>query len=293
MTPRAIPFTKMQATGNAFVLVDAMALAGQHGPAERLDWPQLAVETADPHFAVGHDGLLVVEASDAADFRQRMFNPDGTEDMCGNGLLCTAKHLHDTRRVRGRLMTIETIAGVSRVEVLQVKGARARVRAELGRPVVRPLRLDPTPALGRLLPAGQRGPLLRPTYVSFGTPHVVVQADHNLPAGVWEQISAEMEHHPQLGERVTATWFTRDAAGGLSARFWERSVGETLACGTGAASAAAVALAQKPADGQVTVSMPGGRVMVSRDEGGSFHVTGDAVTVFRGTWRVRGRPRGV
>lgn len=290
MTPRAVRFYKMEATGNAFVLVDA-----SENP-ER-DWPSLAVDTADPHFGVGHDGLLVVEDSDTADFRQRMFNPDGTEDMCGNGLRCTAKHLYDTGRIGEGPVAIETLAGVRTVQVVQSRGMAAVVRADLGRPDVRALQLNPTPTLDRVLPRDQRAAVLGPTYVSFGTPHVVVCADYNLPGRLWESISREIEHHPDLGERVTATWFLLAPSGPtrvphtLSARFWERSVGETLACGTGAAAATAVALARGLVDGATIVNMRGGSVEVSRDDGGRFRVTGEAVTVFSGTWEPRERDR--
>ena len=84
---KSLPFTKVESVGNHFVLVDARDM-------EALDWPAIVIETCAHHFGIGADGLLVILPSQTADFRMRMFNPDGTEDACGNGLRCAAVFYH-------------------------------------------------------------------------------------------------------------------------------------------------------------------------------------------------------
>ena len=284
-SPEFVPFVKMQAAGNAFVLVDALS-----GPV--LDWPQLSVATADPHFAVGHDGLLVVLPSETADYRQRMFNPDGTEDMCGNGLRCVAKYLHDTGRI-GSAVILETIAGPRSVELLRTSGATAYLRAELGVPDVRdvPLTLDALPPAARagvprdVLDALQTA-LAAAVYVSFGTPHVVLRTESALPDGAWETVSRALERSALSDEPTNVTWFRGTGAGRIEARFWERSIGETLACGTGTAGAMVAARRAGLADEELAIGTKGGELRATWNAEGAVHVEGPATTVFRGQWRL-------
>src|SRR5437764_232154 len=121
---------KYHGAGNSFVLLDAAA------PDER-PWSQLARELCAHHTGVGADGLLVVLPSSAAGLGMRMFNPDGTEDMCGNGLRCVALHAVESG-IAGREFTVETLAGLRRVRVLEHHDGAAEIAAEMGRADLRP-----------------------------------------------------------------------------------------------------------------------------------------------------------
>lgn len=272
---QVIPFVLMHATGNRFVLVDA--LEGQEQ-----DWSALARETADPHFAIGHDGLLVLAPGEQTPFRQRMFNPDGSEDMCGNGLRCTAKHLLDTRRIGMEPVEIETISGNRTVQILEVKPPAAVVRATLAPPALEPVNIhiahdDVPPPLLKALE--------RAIFVQIGTPHLVVFADWEPLGNRWAQVSRMLETHPDLPDRVTVTWVRAEAPNRLASRFWERSVGETLSCGTGACAAVIAAQREGMAGKGVVVSTAGGELVVSWDGRDTVELTGPAVTICRGTWK--------
>ena len=280
-----VPFVKMQAAGNAFVLVDAV-------DGLSLDWPRLAIETCDAHFAVGHDGLLVVLPSETAEYRQRMFNPDGTEDMCGNGLRCVAKHLHDTGRIASEVV-LETVAGPRAVELLGASGATAQLRCDLGTPTVRelPLRLEDLPdeataALPDRHRSGVETALAAALHVWLGTPHVVLHLEMDLADEAWQALSAALEEHALADEPTSVTCFRQAAGGAIEARFWERAVGETLACGTGTAASIVGARRAGVAGDDVAVHTKGGELGASWNGQGEVRVEGPATTVFTGEWPV-------
>src|SRR5512136_730330 len=122
-------FTKLQATGNDFVLIEAEGM--------RRDWPKLSRAMCDRRFGVGSDGLILLLPSKKADFRMRMFNPDGSEaEVCGNGLRCLARYAVSTGLADGRRgISIETSAG-TKTAVARERGTRFQV--EMGRPGLRP-----------------------------------------------------------------------------------------------------------------------------------------------------------
>jgi diaminopimelate epimerase len=268
-----VPFTLMHAAGNRFMLVDAL-------DGLDLDWPALAKATAHPNFAIGHDGILVVLPGESLAFRQRMFDPDGTEDMCGNGLRCTAKHLFDTRRIGLEPVQIETISGPRGVQVLGSQPPTATVRTRLAVLEVRRVSLslsgNPPPEVAEALAHG--------VYVNMGTPHLVLMADWEPLGPRWEEISAALETHPDLPERVTVTWVRPEGPGRLAPRFWERNVGETLACGTGSCAAVVVARQRAAMADAITVATRGGDLTVRWDGQGEIELTGPATTICRGTW---------
>ncbi len=120
-------FTKMQATGNDFVVV---------APKKQLDWPKLAVAMCNRHFGVGADGLLLLSPSKAATFGMRMFNPDGSEaEACGNGLRCLVKYAVDTHLAKADSeMRVETMSGIRRAKVLVNSTGLTSVQVSMGKP---------------------------------------------------------------------------------------------------------------------------------------------------------------
>jgi len=267
----------MHAAGNRFMLADAL-------DSLELDWAALARATARRSFAVGHDGVLAVVPGEKLPFRQRMFDPDGTEDMCGNGLRCTAKHLFDTGRIGREPLRIETISGPRLIQVLESRPPRATVRTTLGVLGMHPVSLA-LPGLD--VPPDVAEALANAVFVHMGTPHLVLFADWGPLGARWDEISAALETHPDLPERVTVTWVRQEGPDRLSPRFWERNVGETLACGTGSCAAAVVARQRGALADAVTVATRGGDLSVHWDGEGEIELTGPAVTICRGTWPLR------
>src|SRR5690349_21421569 len=110
--PGDFRFTKMQGVGNDFIVVDGRNSAD-------VDWSTLALELCDRHTGIGADGLLILEVTHLADVRMRMFNPDGTPDVCGNGLRCMARYAVERRIVSGDALRIATLAGVRDARMLR------------------------------------------------------------------------------------------------------------------------------------------------------------------------------
>ena len=263
-----VPFTKMQGTGNDFMVVDAVSQ-----PLE-LDWPRLARHSGDRHTGVGHDGLLVVtRGGPGGRFRMRMFNPDGTEDMCGNGLRCVARYLVERGLAPTRALAVDTLSGPRRAEVL----ADGRVRVQMGRV---PLVQEGTVGT----PAGSfRYVLLRP-----GTPHAVLLGEALPAEDVFQVAGPAIEHSREFAEPVSVLWAVPEDRQTVRLRIWERSVGETLSCGTGACATATAALRAGLVDEPVTVRSRGGELVVARDptEPDAVTMTGPAELVYEGIYRL-------
>ncbi len=263
---RYLPFVKMQGTGNDFMVVDAVTHALD------LDWPRLAQETADRHFGVGHDGLLVITRDPASGrLRMRMYNPDGTEDMCGNGLRCVARYAVERGLSPQRSLVIDTLSGPRVVEVL----ADGRVSVQMGPvPFVRSGTVE-TPA-GRFAYV-----LLHP-----GTPHAVLLQTELPGDELFLAAGPAIEHSPEFAERVSVMWAVPQGPHLLCLRIWERSVGETLGCGTGACAAAVAAVQAGAVEEPVTVRSKGGDLVITRDPAAldSVIMTGPAELIYEGRY---------
>ena len=280
----SIPFTKVEGIGNHFVLVNALDM-----PA--LDWPMLARATSEHNFGVGSDGLLVLLPSDNADFGFRMFNPDGTEDMCGNGLRCIAVFIAEKRLSPKADLVFETRDGLRQAEIISGRGGSGTVRVNMGVPSLRaadiPMQADLDQVVDYPLEIGGRTYEL--TCVSVGSPHAVICAEL---ADYWETIppvSRDIEHHPLFPERINVTWCSGLTDGALWIRTWERGIGFTLGCGTGACAALVAAHIRGTTRSSALVSSPGGTLDIEWRDRGDLYMTGPARIVYEGTWQVQGR----
>ncbi len=265
----AFPFWKMEGCGNDFVVVDRADLPEDTGP-------EIAPRLCDRRFGVGADGVLVIDERDLSDgafARMHVWNADGSvAEMCGNGLRCVVRWLIEQGRCRADRGVIDSGAGPV---PFSVDGAEVVV--ELGRPVL--------PDRGPIAVEGVRG-----VRVELGNPHFVVfeedQPEEDLL--VWGprlEVSGAFPHRSNV-EAVTVV-----EPGLLRLRVWERGVGETLACGSGACAAAVAARASGRVDTDaVRLILPGGPLGV--DWTGSARdpvaLRGPARTVFEGTWRSNG-----
>lgn len=238
-------FFKYHGLGNDFVVLDRRATG--------LD---LDAETSrrlcDRHFGIGADGVLVVLPEPGAAGRMVVHNADGSiAEMCGNGLRCVVKHVAESEAERPSSLAIATGAGVLRCEVEWSHGQVDRVTVDMG-----PAKLE-----DEVLPPGPfvRQPIegLVGTAVSMGNPHLVLLDTPPLEA---PRLGAALEHHPSFPNRTNVEFVEARAEGGLRVVVWERGVGITLACGTGAcATVAAAALdGRVPFDAWVPVELPGG-----------------------------------
>jgi len=271
-----IPFIKMEGCGNDYIYVDGTSITIP-------DLPKAARMMSDRHFGIGADGLIVICGSDVADYRMRMFNADGSEGrMCGNGIRCMAKYLHDRGMVKGLEVSIETLSGIKFVDMfLGADGAVARARVDMGKPSFEaadiPTALEP-PFGGRLAVCGGEYTLY---CVSMGNPHAVVFVDDPKKFDV-HGVGAALESHPVFPERCNIEFVRVHSRNSIDMRVWERGSGETLACGTGACAAAVASMKLGLIDARTDVHLPGGTLTIEWQPGSSVFLTGPAKNVFTG-----------
>jgi diaminopimelate epimerase len=270
------PFAKMHGCGNDYVVLDAVRAL----PA---DPAALARAMCDRRLGVGADGLLLAVAAGGADIGMRMLNPDGSEaEMCGNGLRCLA-HFAASRGLvphPGR-MRVGTGAGVLTVEAdgedwTVDMGPPRLERAEV------PMRGPPGRVVDEALEAG--GATWRVTAVSMGNPHAVLFVD-DVDGADLPTLGRALETHAAFPRRTNVEIAAVEDRRHARQRTWERGVGETAACGTGACAVAVAGVLTGRLERAVTVHLRGGDLAVRWDES-SDHVfmTGPAVEVFDGRW---------
>lgn len=273
-------FHKMQGAANDFVVVDGRDVGA-------VDWTALAITACDRRRGVGADGLLALELSQGSDFRMRYHNADGsTGEMCGNGIRCMAKFALDIGATESRKLSWETGAGRITTEVLDYSGEVATVRADMGPPRFTPSEI-PVDAPGlevREAPFAVNGSQLRLTCVSMGNPHAVTFVD-SVSDFPLERLGPEVEHHRAFPNRTNFEIVEVIDSDHLRMRVWERGVGETMACGTGACAAAVASQMVRQTAAEVDIDVPGGRLRVSWRPGENVLLTGPAETSFTGELR--------
>ena len=274
----AMEFTKLQATGNDFILIDARRL--------EQDWAEMARAMCNRHYGVGADGLLLVLKSEIADFRMRIFNHDGSEaEVCGNGLRCFARYIIEYGLADKHELTIETIAGIRKIESC----ANDRLQVSMGIPKFRPEDIpvsvdidDITPILD--YPINIRGRRLPLSFVSIGNPHAVCFIEEPVVDFPLSEFGPIIEHHPIFPKRTNFEIVNVLSRREIKSRVWERGVGETLACGSGACAVAIEARLHDYVDSPVEIALPGGTLGIEWDGKEEVYLCGDAKFVFKGEW---------
>ncbi|MDE3096616.1 MAG: diaminopimelate epimerase [Chloroflexota bacterium] len=275
-------FTKLHGTGNDFVVVDARAL-------DRA-WDALARAVCDRHAGVGADGLILAAPSDRADVRMRIFNADGSEaEMSGNGMRCLVKFAVERGivRPRGDAFDVETGAGVLRVEITTAGGCVTAVRESMGRP-----RLDPreipiaveAPAPLRSVDVHVDGRTIAITPVSMGNPHAVHFQEAPVEAFPLHALGPLVEHYPLFPKRTNFEVVRMTGRDSAEMRVWERGVGETLSCGSGASATIVAARLLGLSGDALELRVPGGVLQLEWDGEGDVILRGPVEEVFHGTW---------
>ncbi len=274
-------FYKLQGCGNDYVYVDCF-----HEPTPA-DPAGLSKAISDRHFGVGSDGLILICPSDKADARMRMFNADGSEaEMCGNGVRCVAKYLHDHGIARKPALTVETGRGVLSLD-LEVSGGKVQqVRVNMGSPILEAARIPTTlpgnPPIG--VPIGHVDRAFDVTCVSMGNPHCVTYVD-SLTDYLVHNVGPVLEHHPAFPKRTNVEFVKVNRPDDVTVRVWERGSGETLACGTGACAVAVAGVLTGRTQRRITAHLPGGDLQLHWSETDNcVYLTGPAVEVFSGEW---------
>ncbi len=274
-------FTKMHGLGNDYVYLDGFA----HRPPA--DLAAVARRISDRHFGVGSDGLILILPSEVADARMRMFNADGSEsEMCGNGLRCVAKYVHDHGIARKPSLTLETGRGVLAVTLEVRDGVAERVTVDMGEPILKsadiPTTLPGDPPVNVSLTVGDEGHLV--TAVSMGNPHAVAFVP-DVAAVRLDALGPLVEHHPAFPRRVNAHFVQVHSPDEATMRTWERGSGVTLACGTGACAVCVAGVLTGRTGRRLLAHLPGGDLDLEWSAADNHvYMTGPATEVFTGDW---------
>jgi diaminopimelate epimerase len=285
-------FSKLQATGNDFILVDALA------EPRKGDWGELARAMCDRHFGAGADGLILVQSSTIADLKMRLFNSDSSEaEVSGNGLRCFAKYAIEKGLIgkmssragqNNRSLSIETLSGVRKVKAYMSENKVNRAEVNMGLPRFQPeqipvkVKVDIIPILDYPLMIDRKKLTL--SLLSMGNPHAVSFLSQPVADFPLAEIGPKLERHAMFPQRTNFGIARVLSRGKIEARVWERGVGETLACGSGACAIAVAAQLLDYVNKQVDIILEGGTLTVSWDRVGEVLLTGPVEEVFTGEW---------
>ena len=255
----------MHGCANDYIFVQTFTQAPPADPAAA------SVRLSRYHTGIGSDGLILVEPSDEADARMRIFNADGSEaQICGNGLRCAARLIYDLGFCPKTEMTILTGAGLRRVWLNIESGAFVSATADMGEPVI-----------GEKLTLTAKGRALQFIPVSMGNPHAVT-FDEPAQGDIFYELGPAFETHEAFPERANIEFVSLVAPDHLRVRVWERGSGETMACGSGACAVLAAAASEGVTSRAALISLPGGNLHIEWRDDGHIYMTGPAAYAFRG-----------
>lgn len=273
-------FTKMHGCGNDYIYIDGFRYDIK-SPGE------LSKKLSDRHFSVGGDGVIIIGPSDKADAFMHMYNADGSEGkMCGNGVRCTAKFVHDNFLPDKDVINIETLSGVKKIELKKENEVVTGGTVDMGKAEFDCAKI---PALF------EDGGVQKSLYidnceykvipVSMGNPHAVIFMDDDFDIDRFEieKIGPKFEKNPAFPEGVNTEFVKVISPDTFKMRVWERGSGETLACGTGACAVGSAAVRMGIADEgkDLKVILPGGELIINYTPERVL-LTGGAVTAFTG-----------
>lgn len=278
-----LSFTKMQSCGNDYIYFD-----NRDG---KITCPEsIAINYVNIHYGIGGDGIVLIENSDVADAKMRIFNKDGTEGRVGgNAVRCVGKYLYEKGIVRNREMKIETAGGINAVKVYSFNGKVNSASVNLGKGE---LAGDKIPCVWKEdqivdKPVKIGGKDYRITLVNLGNPHCVVFSE-KVDAVDVATVGPLFENCEYFPERINAEFIRVVNKVTIKMRVWERGNGETWSCGTGAAAAvvAAVLNGYCDRDTNITVKLRGGDLVVNYHSNGEVELMGSVKTVYEGKFEI-------
>lgn len=270
-----LEFAKMHGLGNDFMVVDLIS--------QKAFFDTVTIQRlADRHFGIGFDQLLVVEPPDVpnADFKYRIFNADGSEvEQCGNGVRCFARFVHERQLTTKTKIKVQTKSGIVEPEL----GKNGWVRVNMGYPKFLPNEIpfiasEPENLYNIDLLDHEK---LTIDVVNMGNPHAVTIVPNVLTTDV-AKIGPQVESHVRFPQRVNAGFMQIVDEKHARLRVFERGVGETLACGTGACAAAVSGMRRGLLANSVEIELAGGKLLIEWREGDVVWMTGPTALVYNG-----------
>ena len=271
-------FTKMHGLGNDYVCINCFR--------ERVeDPPGFARTLCDRHYGIGADGLILICPSKVSDFKMEIYNSDGSvAGMCGNGIRCLGKYVYDYGLTGKETLSIETKSGIRNMHLHIQDGKVCGAMVDMGVPRLNahsiPILSEKDLVINDPIEVQEKN--YRMTGISMGNPHAVIFSEeiNGIPL---EETGRELEFHPRFPERANIEFCHVTARDRMEIRVWERGVGETLACGTGACAAVVASVLNDLTDEEVIVKLLGGELSVRWDRKvNHVFLEGPAVKVFDG-----------
>lgn len=271
-------FTKMHGLGNDYVCINCFR--------ERVeDPPGFARTLCDRHYGIGADGLILICPSKVSDFKMEIYNSDGSvAGMCGNGIRCLGKYVYDYRLTGKETLSIETKSGIRNMHLHIQDGKACGAMVDMGVPRLNahsiPILSEKDLVINDPIEVQEKN--YRMTGISMGNPHAVIFLEEINGISL-EETGRELEFHPRFPERANIEFCHVTARNRMEIRMWERGVGETLACGTGACAAVVASVLNDLTDEEVIVKLLGGELSVRWDRKvNHVFLEGPAVKVFDG-----------
>jgi diaminopimelate epimerase len=280
-----VEFTKLHGAGNDYIAIDGRGI-------DR-DWGALSKAMSALAFGVGSDGIVLVQNSDIAQIRMRVYNPDGSEaEMSGNGIRLFSKFVVDRKFVlpEDNGLIVETGGGVRVVWPTMQDDKMVAAKVAMGEPTFIPAEIPvELAAIGDLeilkdFPIRAGGYDLKITCLAVGNPHAVVVMKDPVEDFPLTEVGPHVEHHELFPNRINFEIVNVINRSKIRTRIFERGAGETMSSGTGSTAAASVARAHGLVDNTVDVIVDGGILRISWDETGQAYLEGPAVEVFSGVW---------
>lgn len=274
-----IKFTKMHGCGNDYVYINCF-------DQKIVDPSSLSIALSDRRYGIGGDGIILIEPSEVADAKMRIFNKDGSEGkMCGNGIRCVAKYLLDNNMFSdSKNIRIDTLSGVKQLEILSNNGNEACIKVDMGKAVLDSAQIPVIFSKNKVIaePITINGEVYYITCVSMGNPHCIVFCDEVYSINT-KELGTALATQKIFPEGVNVEFVSIIDESNIAMRVWERGSGETLACGSGACASVVAAVENKfcPKNSDITVHLRGGKLVINYSDD-TVQMIGSAVSVFDG-----------
>lgn len=277
-----LAFTKMNGLGNDFVMIEDLDGALEIAP-DAVQW------FCDRHFGIGGDGLILVRRAtrEGADYYMQYFNADGSlAEMCGNGARCFAKYVvdHGLVSTESDSLVIETLGGLKPVTFTRdAAGLLETATVDMGQPELVPERIPSTFGGEHVVEQPVDTPFgaFSITAVSMGNPHAIIWVEDVDTAPV-DTVGPFLERHDRFPKGTNVEFAEIVDAAHVRMRVWERGVGETLACGTGACAVAVAAALSGRTGRTCVVELPGGDLSIAWRDDDHVYMSGSAAVSFTG-----------
>ncbi|NLJ49589.1 MAG: diaminopimelate epimerase [Candidatus Atribacteria bacterium] len=267
-------FVKMHGLGNDFLIIE------DYEAQKIASIKNFAISACDRHFGVGGDGVILVQPSQKADIRMRIFNSDGSEaEMCGNGIRCLAKYAYERGFVPDPILTVETEAGIIIPEIILEDERVKSIRVDMGQPYLDSKEIPVTIDKERIIqePIEVLGKTFYFTAVSMGNPHAVI---FGIP-DQWQNYGEAIEKHPFFPRKTNVEFVYCLSPYQAEVKVWERGAGPTLACGTGACAVLVAGVLNQKLSRKAEIKLPGGSLIIEwSTENQHVYMEGPAQEVF-------------